>query len=158
MIWNNVSMETFILNHKIEFLPDLPCAPLSVHCEAVCLSAASFSFASFQFKTELWSVSMSYDVEVRKGLGPTYKILLDAAESGKISKQQAEAFFLKLDPSGALAHKYMTKVKDSYGRHEFKEGLSLWYNEDPYIFDDPIQLNERLQEILMDKDLGNNDF
>ena len=101
---------------------------------------------------------MSYDVEVRKGLGPTYKILLDAAESGKISKQHAEDFFLKLDPSGALAHKYRTKVKDSYGRHEFKEGLSLWYNEDPYIFDDPIQLNERLQEILMDKDLGNNDF
>ena len=101
-------------------------------------------------------MSMSYDVEVRKGLGSTNKILLDAAESGKISKQQAETFFLKLDPTGALAHKYKTKVKDSYGRHEFKEGLSLWYNEDPYIFDHPIRLKEKLQEILTDKDLGNN--
>ena len=98
---------------------------------------------------------MSYDVEVRKGLGSTYKILLDAAESGKISQQQAEIFFSKLDASGVLVHKYRTKAKDSYGRHEFKEGLSLWYNEDPDIFDDPVLLNGKLQEILRDKDLGN---
>ena len=101
---------------------------------------------------------MSYDVEVQKGLGSTYNILLDSAESDKISQQEAEIFFSKLDASGFLVTKYRTKAKDSYGRHEFKEGLSLWYNEDLYIFDDPIQLNKRLQEILMDKDLGNNDF
>ena len=101
---------------------------------------------------------MSYDVEVRKGLGSTYNILLDAAESGRISQQQAEIFFSKLDASGVLGHKYRTKAKDSYGRHEFKEGLSLWYNEDPYIFDDPVQLNEKLQQVLKDKDLGNNDI
>ena len=99
---------------------------------------------------------MSYDAEVRKGLGSSYIILLDAAESGKISQQQAEIFFLKLDDSGKLVHKYRTKkAKDSYGRHEFKEGLSLWYNADPHIFDDPVRLNGKLLDILWDEDLGN---
>ena len=101
---------------------------------------------------------MSWDVEVRKGLGSSYNILLDAAESDKISQQQAETFFSKLDTSGVLVHKYRKRSKDSYGRHEFKEGLSLWYNEDPYIFDDPVRLNEKLQEVLKDKDLGNIDI
>ena len=99
---------------------------------------------------------MRYDVEARKGLGSTYDILLDSAESGKISQQEAETFFSKLDASGALVTKFKTKAKDSYGRHEFKEGLSLWYNENPYIFDDPVRLNEKLQQVLKDKDLGNN--
>ena len=101
---------------------------------------------------------MSYDVEVRKGLGSTYNILLDAAESGKISKQQAENFFCKLDPSGVLVHKYRTKVKDSHGRHEFKEGLYLWYNRDPDIFDDPVLLNRKLLDVLRDDDIGNTIF
>ena len=97
---------------------------------------------------------MSYHVEVKKGLGSTYDILLEAAGSGKISQQQAETLFSKLDESGKLVTKFKTNSKGSYGRHEFKEGLSLWYNEDPDIFDDPIGLIQKLLEILRDEDVG----
>ena len=97
---------------------------------------------------------MSYDVEVKEGLGSAYEILLEAAGNGKITQQQAETFFTKLDESGKLVTKFRTNSKGLYGRHEFKEGLSLWYNEDPDIFDDPISLNQRLLEILRDEDVG----
>ena len=95
---------------------------------------------------------MSYDVEVKKGLGSTYDILVEAAGSGKISQQQAETFFSKLDKSGKLVTKFRTNSKGSYGRHEFKEGLSLWYNKDPWIFDDQKRLNQELLGILKDED------
>ena len=97
---------------------------------------------------------MSYDVEVKKVLGSTYNILLDSADSGKISEQEADTFFKKIDPSGVLLHKYKTDVKGSYGRLKFKEGLSLWYKTNPDIFDDRANLNRTVQDILRDKDLG----
>ena len=98
--------------------------------------------------------SMSYDVEVQEGLGSAYGILLDAADSDKISQQDAETFFSKVDPSRGILNEYKRKTNGSYGRCEFKEGLSLWYKRKPDDFGNRADLNKNVQRILRDKDLG----
>ena len=43
-----------------------------------------------------------YDEEVRKRLGPTCKILMEAADSGKFTKSKEETLFAEFDERGKL--------------------------------------------------------
>lgn len=95
---------------------------------------------------------MSWDEEAKKGLGITYDILLDAVYNCRIKEENADKFFAKIDP--IVKHRYDQERKGKYGRCEFKDGLSEWYNYDPDIFQESSQVIQKVLEVLEHPDLG----
>ena len=95
---------------------------------------------------------MTWDEEAKEGLGIAYDILLDSVGNGRIQEKDAAIFFAKIDPE--VKQRYDQKRKNTFGRIEFKDGLSEWYNSDPDAFEESSQLTKKVLDILEDPDLG----